>query len=326
VAPLHRIALASWPTPLEAAPRLAESIGLSRDALWIKRDDLTGLGAGGNKIRKLEWTVGAAVADGADVLVTTGAPQSNHARLTAAAAARAGLAAVLVFPGEPPGDVSGNLVLDGLLGARVEWLGAVDERGDEQDALDQAAHGVAARLREQGRRPAVIPFGGSNAVGAHGYRLAAQELALQIADVDHVVCAVGSGGTMTGLVAGLGSARVLGVHAGAVADPRARVARLLHDMDEQVDPGELRLRTDQVGQGYQVLTEAAADALTLAARREGLVLDPIYSARALAGLRAEVRDGGISATDTVVFLASGGLPGLFGNPATVALGGSALDA
>ncbi|HEY2794527.1 MAG TPA: pyridoxal-phosphate dependent enzyme, partial [Micromonosporaceae bacterium] len=273
-APNERVRLATWPTPLEPAPRLAEAIGLAADRLWIKRDDLTGLGAGGNKIRKLEFTVAAALAERADTLVTTGAPQSNHARLTAAAAARTGLDAVLVMPGRPPGTAAGNLILDGLFGARTVWASG--------RALDVVALEVAEQLREQGRRPAVIPFGGSSATGAHGYRLAAHEISQQLPDFNVVVCAVGSGGTMAGLVAGLGARRVFGVHCGAVDDPHAAVLRLL---DELGSPDrDLRIRTDQVGVGYDALTPGAADAMELAARREGLVLDPIDTGRALAGL------------------------------------------
>ena len=164
--PSDRIRLASWPTPLEPAPRLAGALGLGPDDLWIKRDDLTGLAGGGNKIRKLEWTVAAAIAAGADALVTTGAPQSNHARLTAAAGARLGLRVVLVFPGDPGGAQSGNLALDGLLGARIAWAGDV--------GLAEAADAVVAQLRAQGGRPALIPFGGSSGVGARLRRVRAR--------------------------------------------------------------------------------------------------------------------------------------------------------
>jgi L-cysteate sulfo-lyase len=317
-APVHRLPLATWPTPVEAAPRLAEAIGLAPAALWLKRDDLTGLAAGGNKIRKLEWTVAAALEEGADTLVTTGAPQSNHARLTAAAAARAGLGAVLVLAGTPPEESGGNLLLDGLLGAEIVWAGESDG-ADEQTLLDDAARSRADRLRAEGRRPAIIPFGGSNAIGAHGYRLAAAELLTQLPRIDHVVTALGSGGTMAGLVAGLGTQRVLGVHTGAIEDPRGRVAALLGDMAEPVDPDRLRVRADQVGDGYQTLTPAVAEALRLAARTHGLVLDPTYSGRALAGLRAEVDEGRIGTDDVVVLLVSGGLPGLFGHPAAARL-------
>ncbi|BBZ28836.1 D-cysteine desulfhydrase [Mycolicibacterium madagascariense] len=314
--PTDRVALASWPTPMEAAPRLAAEIGLRADGLWLKRDDLTGLAAGGNKIRKLEWTLAAALAEGADTVVTTGAPQSNHARLTAAAAARLGLRAVLVFPGAPASGVQGNLLLDGLLGATIVWTGDV---AGGHEALGAAAASTADELREQGRHPVIIPFGGSNAVGAQGYRLAGREIAGQRPDCAHVVCAVGSGGTMAGLVAALGAHRVLGVHTGAVPDARAQVAALLADMGESTVAEDLRIREDQVGSGYEALTATAAEALRLAARTEGLVLDPTYTARALAGLVAEIEDGTIGAADEVVFLASGGLPGLFGHPRAASL-------
>ena len=176
--PTERVLLGTWPTPLEAAPRLAAAVGLHPGDLWVKRDDLTGLGAGGNKIRKLEWTVAAALADGADTIITTGAPQSNHARLTAAAGARLGLDVVLILPGGPPSTMGGNLLLDHLLGARIVWT---------DGAPAAAAQDVARDLSGRGRRPAVIPFGGSNATGAQGYRVAADEITAQRPDVDVVV-------------------------------------------------------------------------------------------------------------------------------------------
>lgn len=316
--PTDRVVLATWPTPLEPAPRLSDAIGLRPEDLWLKRDDLTGLAAGGNKIRKLEWTLAAAVAAGADTVITTGAPQSNHARLTAAGAARLGLRAVLVFPGEPVAHLQGNLLLDGILGATVVWAGA---DSDGEAGLQAAAEDAAQQLRGQGHHPAIIPFGGSNATGAHGYRLAGEELLEQSPAFEHVVCAVGSGGTMAGLVAALGATRVLGVHTGAVPDARVQVGELLSDMGESVSAGALRIRDDQVGEGYGALTPAAGHALQLAARTEGLMLDPTYTARALAGLIAEIGEGSIAAGDKVVFLASGGLPGLLAHPAAPALVG-----
>ncbi|WP_422741974.1 pyridoxal-phosphate dependent enzyme [Mycobacterium sp. WMMD1722] len=320
----HRVALAVWPSPMEPAPRLAAAIGLHPDRLWLKRDDLGGVGAGGNKIRKLEWTLAAALADGADTVITTGAAQSNHARLTAAAATRLGLRTVLVFPGEPSSASQGNLLLDEILGATIVWVGS-----DSQDdhALQAAAEEVAAQVRDDGRRPVVIPFGGSNAVGAHGYRLAGQEILSQRPELDHVVCALGSGGTMAGLVAALGPHRVLGVHTGAVPDTRARVSDLLAQMGEPIDAADLRLRTDQVGDGYDALAAAAGCALRIAARSEGLILDPTYTARALAGLIAAIEDRTVTAADTVVFLVSGGLPGLFGHrdAATLGYGADAVE-
>ncbi|MGW1599289.1 D-cysteine desulfhydrase family protein [Streptomyces sp. NPDC002343] len=307
------VPLGTFPTPVEPAPRLAAALGLGPDDLWVKRDDLTGLGGGGNKIRKLEWTVGAALGEGADTLVTTGAAQSNHARLTAAAGARLGLDVVLVLRGSPGGSRSGNLALDGLFGARLAWAGEVDRAG-----LDAAADDVCARLRAAGARPALIPFGGSSALAAQGYADCGAELREQVPRLRTAVVALGSGGTMAGLVAALGSGSVLGVDVGALEDPAAAVAGFAAPLtDEKVTPEGLRVRRDQVGAGYAALTGPVTEALRLAARTEGLVLDPTYTGRALAGLRAAVEDGDIRPGEKTVLLHTGGLPGLFGNPQAV---------
>ena len=206
-----RVPLATWPTPLERTPRLARALGLGEDDLWVKRDDLIGLGAGGNKVRKLEWLVGTALARGATTLVTSGAGQSNHARLTAAAGARLGLDVVLVLTGDASAAASGNLALDGLLGARVVRVG---ERTLSE--VDEMVREVADDLRAAGSTPEVIPLGGSSAVGARGYVDAGAELLAQLPDLDTVVVAVGSGGTMAGLIHALGPRRVLGVDCGAI--------------------------------------------------------------------------------------------------------------
>lgn len=316
-----RAVLGTWPTPVEAAPRLARALGLGADDLWVKRDDLTGLGGGGNKVRKLEWTCGQAVAAGATVLVTTGAAQSNHARLTAAAGARLGLDVVLVLAGASETSAAGNLALDGLLGATVVWAG--DVNGSQ---LDARAGELADELRERGAVPAVIPFGGSSVLGARGYEECGRELLAQLPDLATVVVALGSGGTMAGLVAALGAEKVLGVHCGAVADPAQSVARLVSGLTgDPCPPDTLRLRLDQVGAGYGELTEPVMDALFLAARTEGLILDPVYTGRAMAGLAAALADGSLTSGRRTVFLHSGGLPGLFGHPATLARARSALD-
>lgn len=300
--------LATFPTPVEPAPRLAAAIGLGPDDLWIKRDDLTGLGGGGNKIRKLEWTVGAALAEGADTLVTTGAPQSNHARLTAAAGARLGLDVVLVLRGSPGASRSGNLALDGLFGARIAWAGEVDQAG-----LDRAAAEVCEQLRTAGARPALIPFGGSSALGARGYARCGEELRRQLPDLRTAVVALGSGGTMAGLVTALGPDAVLGVDVGALAEPALAVREFADLPTSEV----LRVRRDQIGEGYGTLTDATAEALTLTARTAGLVLDPTYTGRAMAGLIAAVQDGDIRPGERTVFVHTGGLPGLFGHADTV---------
>ncbi|MGW2700152.1 pyridoxal-phosphate dependent enzyme [Streptomyces sp. NPDC001340] len=308
------VQLGTFPTPVEPAPRLAAALGLGPDDLWVKRDDLTGLGGGGNKIRKLEWLADAALAEGADTLVTTGAAQSNHARLTAAAAARLGLDAVLVLRGAPGRSRSGNLALDGLLGARLAWAGDVDRTG-----LDAAAAEVCAGLRAGGARPALIPFGGSSTLGARGYVRCGEELRGQVPGLRTAVVALGSGGTMAGLVAALGTESVLGVDVGALADPAAAVEEFAAPLTaEQVVADRLRVRRDQVGSGYAALTGPVAQALRLAARTEGIILDPTYTGRALAGLAAAVRDGDVRPGEKTVFVHTGGLPGLFGHADAVA--------
>jgi L-cysteate sulfo-lyase len=302
----QRIQLGSWPTPLEPAPRLSIAIGLEPGDLWIKRDDLTGLGGGGNKVRKLQYTCAAALAAGATDLITTGAAQSNHARLTAAAGARLGVTVHLVLAGSAPQEPVGNLVLDGLFGANIVWAGPADDQ-----ELERQAGELARTLSQRGREVAVIPFGGSSVHGARGYVECGQELQAQAPDVTYTVVALGSGGTMAGLVHVLGARSVLGVHTGAVADPESTVRSLVHGLGS--NPGPLWIDRTQVGSGYQALTDSARDAMLLAARTEGVVLDPIYTARALAGLQAAVSAGQITPGQRTVFVHTGGLPGLFGH-------------
>jgi L-cysteate sulfo-lyase len=314
------VVLGSWPTPLEAAPRLAGALGLGASDLWVKRDDLTGLGGGGNKVRKLEWLCGAALARGADTLVTCGARQSNHARLTAAAGARLGLGVVLVLTGSGTESGDGNVALDGLLGASVVWAGDV-----AHEALHSIAQSVLDQLGQRGARPELIPYGGSSVVGARGYVTCGNELLTQAPDVATVVTALGSGGTMAGLVHALGAERVLGVDCGAIAQPSRMVASLVAGLaGTACSPDTLRIRFDHVGAGYAVLTEPVMDALTLAARTEGLILDPIYTGRALAGLKSAVAENQIKPGERTVLLHSGGLPGLFGHAGAVARSTGAL--
>lgn len=317
--PATALRLGSYPTPVEPVPRLAAALGLGADDLWIKRDDLIGLGGGGNKVRKLEHTLAAALRSGAEAVVTSGAPQSNHARLTAAAAARLGLQAVLVLEGEAPERARGNLLLDGLLGARIVWAGNVGP-----EALAGRVQEEAAVLRSGGTPAETVPFGGSSVVGARGYVEAGAELLQQVPDLSTVVVAVGSGGTMAGLVHALGAERVLGVDTGAVQDAEGRVRALVEGLAREAGgpaPGPLRLRHQEVGDGYAVLTPAVRAALTLVARTEGVVLDPVYTGRAAAGLIAAVAAGEVTAGRRTVLLHSGGLPGLFGHPEAEELAG-----
>jgi len=305
-----RVSLGTWPTPIEPAPRLAVAIGLGPDDLWIKRDDLTGLGGGGNKVRKLEYLCGRALALGADTLVTSGAAQSNHARLTAAAGARLGLEVHLVLRGHEGSKLLGNLLLDRLFDATLHWAGDVDEVG-----LTRHAQEVGAALTGSGRNVDVVPYGGSNATSIQGYVDCAEELLTQVPDLERVVVAVGSGGTMAGLLHGLGTDRVLGVDTGAISDPENTIASFLGELGTQGAVRlQLQIRSDQVGSGYSELTGQVRAALNLAARMEGLVLDPVYTGRALAGLIASVQDGSVRKGETTIFLHSGGLPGLFGHP------------
>ena len=298
------------PTPVEPAPRLAQAIGLGADDLVVKREDLTGLGGGGNKVRKLEVTCDQALEAGADVLVTSGAPQSNHARLTAAAGARLGLPVVLVLGGQEPEQVRGNLLLDRLFGAQLVWAGDVP--------LAEASTRTVASLGEKGRRPFEIPFGGSSSASAMRYARVGDELLDQVPDLAHVVVAVGSGGTMAGLVQALNPDRVLGFDTGAMPDARATVHGLLEGMPGPT-PSVSALRIDggQVGEGYEHLSAEVLAAMQLAARTEGLVLDATYVGRAMAGLVHAVRSGSVQPGERVVFLHTGGLPGLFGHPELV---------
>ncbi|MCG5440851.1 pyridoxal-phosphate dependent enzyme [Micromonospora foliorum] len=288
------VPLGTWPTPLEAAPRLAARLGLAE--LWFKRDDLNGLGGGGNKIRKLRYACAQAITEGATTVITSGAPQSNHARLTAAATARLGLSCVLVLAGAPPENRRGNLLLDGLAGAEIVW------------SADRPLAEVVAVEAER-RSAYVIPFGGTSPASTQGYVDCGRELRAQLPTVDgvEVVTALGSGGTMAGLVRELGAERVIGVDVGALPDPRATVAGLLVG---EVEPEALRIDGTQVGAGYRTLTDAVRVALEVTARTEGVFLDPTYTGRAMAALLA----GSFPHGDRVVFLHTGGLPGLFGHP------------
>jgi len=312
-------ALLDLPTPLQPVPRLATALGLGEHDLWLKRDDLGGIGGGGNKLRKLAVAVEEARAGGADTLVTTGAAQSNHARLTAAVGARLGYDVVLVLRGEEPSARRGNLLLDDLLGARIVWAGDVPMTG--AGSLDDVARRTVEELRAAGRAPHLVPYGGTSPTTAEGYSVAAAELLTQLPDAaggpQHVVVAVGSGGTMAGLVAGLGPRRVLGVDTGAVPDPRATVADLLDRMGQPTPPAELRLDRDRVGEGYAALVPEVRAAVELVARTEGVLLDVTYVGRAAAGLLAAVRDGRIAPGEPTVLMHTGGLPGLLGHPALV---------
>jgi D-cysteine desulfhydrase len=300
--------LATLPTPVEPAPRLARVIGLEPHDLWVKRDDLVGLGGGGNKVRKLRHTCAEAIDQGARVLVTTGAAQSNHARLTSAAGARLGLEVELVLAGTEAPPATGNLLLDRLFGARLIWAGDVAHEDLEHVSADRVA-----ALEASGTPAYQVPYGGSSVAGARGYVEAGEELLEQVPDVRHVVVALGSGGTAAGLVAALGAERVLAIDTGATATPLERTRRLVVGLGG--DASGLRLRGDVVGDGYSTMPAPVFEAMLLAARTEGIVLDPVYTGRALAGLVAAVREGDVRPGERTVLMHTGGLPGVFGSAA-----------
>jgi len=318
-----RVKLCQAPTPLERLPRLTAELG--GPDIWMKRDDLTGMGGGGNKVRKLEFLAGAALAEGADHLVTQGAVQSNHVRQTAAVAAKLGLActAVLEHRIETNDSAylnSGNVLLDRLMGTHLEYRpGGTD--------MQAAIEDVGTRLRAEGAKPYLIPGGGSNAVGALGYAAVALELLAQANDmglqIDRLVHATGSAGTQAGLVAGLHAmsspVHVLGIGVRAPKDRQeANVLRLAQataaqmGLDRPVPSSAVEANCDYVGGGYGIPTPGMIEAVRMLARLEGIMLDPVYSGKGMAGLVDLIRRGTFTKGQTVVFLHTGGAAGLFG--------------
>jgi D-cysteine desulfhydrase family pyridoxal phosphate-dependent enzyme len=313
---LPRISLAHLPTPLEALPRLSQALGGPR--LWIKRDDQTGLAGGGNKTRKLEFVLAEALRQECDSLVTVGAAQSNHCRQTAAAAAKLGLRCVLVLGGRPPQEISGNLLLDHLLGAEIVWCG---DRPREA-VLDE----VVAAERAHGRSPAAIPLGASVPLGAAGYALAMVELKEQMDAAglrfDRIVFASSSGGTQAGMLVGARlaglSAELLGIsidhgrpalqeHVAALATATAGRLGLAYTFAA----GDVAVNADYLGAGYGVLGAPEREAIRLFALEEGILLDPVYTGRAAAGLVDLIRRGVLPRDEAVLFWHTGGTPALW---------------
>ena len=309
------------PTPLEFLPNLTAALG--GPEIWIKRDDLTGLAAGGNKTRKLEFLVAEALAQDADTLVTVGAPQSNHCRLTLAAAAKEGLKCRLVIEERVAGtyapDASGNNFLFDLMG--VETITVVPLGTDLTVAMKEEADAVAMA----GGKAYVIPGGGSNALGSLGYVACAEELVHQSFDqgvaFDRVVCASGSAGTHSGVLVGLtmlnAGVPVTGVN---VRRPRAEQEGNVHKLcvetaallGVEAPAREAVVCLDEwVGGGYSIPTDGMVEAVRMLARLEGVLLDPVYTGKAMDGLISLVRRGDIGKDERVVFLHTGGSPGLF---------------
>jgi L-cysteate sulfo-lyase len=322
-----RYGLAHLPTPLERMDRLTEHLG--GPELWVKRDDLTGLGLGGNKVRKLEFVLPDALERGADVLVTAGVAQSNSVRQIAAAAARAGLDCHVVQlthrtdDPEPP-HTTGNAMLIRLLGAQVRlirWTGSRTE----------AIESVANDLTAEGRKPYVVPYGVSNPLGAIGYIAAANELLNQFDEFGirptAVVHASGSGGTQAGLVAGFhgSGCHVIGVDVDAEpARVRSGVSSIAVQLanDLGLDAGgvdaSIEVLSGYAGPQYGAVTESTLEAIDLGARFEGLILDPVYSAKALAAIIGMVRAERFRSDEHVVFIHTGGAPSLLARPEILA--------
>ena len=303
------------PTIVEPLPRLQAAIGRGAPRLLVKRDDAIAFGFGGNKVRKLALVAAHAQARGADTLITTGGIQSNHARATAAVAAKLGMRAILVANGERPSRPSANALLDSLLGAEVVYVPTRAERAPMMNDL-------ATRLEADGRQPYVIPIGASIPLGALGFVRAVVELVDQGSAPDVIVHSTSSGGTQAGLVAGCRllnlPTRVIGISADEpAASMRATVESLVDGIAQllKIDSpaGGTAIEVDDtfVGEGYGVPTAASREAIELAARTEALFLDPTYTGKAMAGLIAYVRQRKFTSNQTVLFWHTGGQVGLF---------------
>ncbi len=327
---LPRVHLAHLPTPIEEAARLSQALGGPR--ILFKRDDLTGAGLGGNKVRKLEFVIGRALAEGADTLVVCGGFQSNLARIAVAMGNRMGLQVELVLGGVPgeKRELAGNLLLDHLYGANVHLVDT-QPRWDFGTALQD----VAATLRAQGRRPFLVPLGGSSPEGMMGYVNATHEMLAQFYDMkiqpDYLFVAVGSGGTYSGLMLG---ALNLPVSYQVIGISVSRTAEFLYDklpgdmdaagsqfgLEKTPVRADMIIHDEYVGDGYGEMTAGCREAIQLVAKTEGVMLDPVYSGKCMHGMIDQIRRGAIPADATVVFLHTGGWPALFAyEPASLGL-------
>lgn len=318
---IPRIHLANLPTPIEPMPRLSAALGGPH--LWVKRDDLTGVAFGGNKARKLEFVLAEAQGHGARTLVTVGGIQSNHCRQTAALAARLGLKCILVLSGSEPEIATGNVLLDQLFGAEIVWC--------KRSERDEVAKSVFQRAWDAGERPFFIPVGASTATGALGYVEAiAEVMAQNIMQPDWIVVASSSAGTQAGMVVGARRSgyrgRILGISIDESAeDLQKNVAVLASEASErygsriEFSPEEIDVNADYLGGGYAIMGQPEAEAIHLFARYEGLLLCPVYTGRAAAGLIDLIRKGFFRKDESILFWHTGGAPALFADPYLVQL-------
>ncbi|WP_192457177.1 1-aminocyclopropane-1-carboxylate deaminase/D-cysteine desulfhydrase [Musicola keenii] len=320
LADFERVTLGFFPTPLEPLPRLGDDLGIS---LSIKRDDYTGFGGGGNKVRKLEYLMADACRRQVNVVITTGGHQSNHARMVAAAARKYGMKPVLVLRGHAPDAYQGNLLLDRLFGAELEFLDP-DAYFTQIDGAMQA-HADAALAR--GEKPLVIPLGGATPLGALGYVRAVEEMAAQLSErgdnpPDYLVAPCGSGGTLAGLYVGARrywpQTRIIGISVSAKSEWfQTRIAVMaqacadLLEWDQRWLPEDIQVEDGYVGAAYDVPSPGGIDAIYQAAQCEGVLLDPVYTGKAMHGLFALVAQRRILPGSRVVFIHCGGSPALY---------------
>jgi len=323
LAAIPRFPLCVLPTPLQRAKNLELALGARSPRIWIKRDDLTGLAFGGNKARKLEYLIAAALAQKATIVVTEGAAQSNHARMTAAAATLAGLKCLLILDARREARIEGNLLLDHLLGAEIR---VVDSRHERRIAMGT----IAAELGSRGDRPYVITTGGSVPLGALGYVRAMVELATQLLEIGaspkRIYTPTGSQGTLAGLTLGADLLSAGGIIYGvAVEDdsptvredaaPIANGAASLLGADILFSADSFVVDDRYVGEGYGLPTPQGLEAISLLAKTEAIILDPVYTGKAMSALIDHVRTGQLAPEDAVVFLHTGGGPSLFAHAA-----------
>ena len=318
-AKIPRESLGFFPTPLVELKKLSQK--LNGPKIFMKRDDNTGLALGGNKTRKLEFILGDALDKSADTIITAGAAQSNHCRQTAAAAASLGLECHLVLGGEEPKHLDGNLLLDKIFGAHIHWAGSNRKGENIPD--------IVKILKAAGKQPYVVPYGGSNELGALAFVEAFKELTAQAEQIKtvftHIVFASSSGGTQAGLMLGnqlLKTAyQIVGINIDKGDDDKvpfdqyiislANSTAKLMTLDYQFSQADLILNSDYVGQGYGIIGTLENEAISITAQTEGILLDPVYTGRAMGALLHMIRSGDIKKTDQVLFWHTGGAPALF---------------
>lgn len=325
----QRVRLAHLPTPLEFAKRITDY--LDGPQIWIKRDDCTGLAFGGNKARKLEFFMGEALYQSSDTIVTMGPVQSNHVRMTAAAARKLGLGCHAILVGDDRGQPTGNFFLDHLFGLKYSIISkSLDEL--PPGLVEEKIGDTIDRLAREGRKPYLVPPGGAGPLGEISYYMAMKEMVTQSRKlgivIDYIVIPVGSQGTLSGLVLGRKMlhlrTKILGISVNLegtceltglpTIEQMVKEAAKLIDVQVDISPEDYELLYDYVGKGYGIPTKEGFDAIELMAQKEGILLDPIYTAKSMAGLIDLVSKGRFDKRDVVVYLHTGGTPGLFNNP------------